>query len=323
MTYRWIRHSRYSPRTIRSALADRARRRALLSVPNAAGNSEFFGTFGTDKTNTTGHSFFHGDTLCPKTLCPTGSVSVSVQCTAPRNSEFSRPDLTDARFVGFTDWDNSYQAEIAGRLANDIVRTAALQNWPKNLFELARRCTPHVSTGKHRPESFRLTVARWMITNGTARAFATVWSEFLGGLARVRVPAGRGVKDSVAGRVGNAGFWPGEYPDPERDSLLCACRELAAVAEGTAALRAQNPHAVFYLSSRVAAELTSMSRMTAARRIKDLIADGWIAEAEKCTTHRATRYRLLKPVHSPQGVCKCPRPECVDLERRLRRPRSN
>ena len=130
-------------------------------------------------------------------------------------------------------------------------------------------------------------VRRWhrsampFIVNG--KAWEDTWLDFIEAWPNVKHPLGTGPMVEVLQRAEQADDPPeAERYDASKTRLLIKlCRELQRQA-------AAEP---FYLACRLAGQLIGVDHMTAARRLKVLVADGLIKVVEPGTKKRATRYR--------------------------------
>jgi hypothetical protein len=145
----------------------------------------------------------------------------------------------------------------------------------KPLFALARALKAVMPDA--RPEELRPVVAEWhrRAQPVVSAGFTDVWSEFLVGWDRVRVPAGQGVVEAAFRRA-QATAPPARavelYPEDHVRLLVSLCRELQRVA-------GDGP---FYLDCRTAGRLVGVHHTTAWRLLGTVfVADGILVAGKK------------------------------------------
>jgi len=179
--------------------------------------------------------------------------------------------------------------EALADLAGLIERAAATRPWQRGLFALTRRLRSMadgrgeaVWTRTFRPllDLYRAALAE----TGVPLTREAILSEFAGQFPKVRVAEGTDVLGTVRERMAAEPLPAAalDYGEPETRRLVHVC----AILQDLAA-----PDRPFFLSCRTAADLMGTDAMTAARRLRLLVADNLLWLDEPGTATRAARYR--------------------------------
>lgn len=156
----------------------------------------------------------------------------------------------------------------------------------KKVFDLARYCIGKYPAATR--DELKPLVRQWhkaaLPFIGT-KEFSETWADFCISLPRVKFPKGAQLNE-IMERIQA----PTEAPPEHEDIGLIGYRLLLICA----ALQATNGEEPFFLSYRTAGDLIGRHFTDAGKLLKFLVMEGYLEEAQKGDTHKATRYRLLK-----------------------------
>ncbi|MHB1156063.1 MAG: bifunctional DNA primase/polymerase [Phycisphaerales bacterium] len=188
----------------------------------------------------------------------------------------------------------SHGVSVCENLETAIAQTIPTEEGRRNraIFDFSRTLRGMADFKDADPAKLRDIVKRWhdAATPNTSgnHPFEDTFGEFLYCWAKVKFPKGSGPTIALMLKAAT------EPPPPEAQRYDAdETRRLVAMC---AAMQRHKPGEPFFIPTRIAAAIIRTDRMTIARRLRVLVADGLLSVAEKHTTRRCTRF-----IYHPEG----------------------